>query len=75
MAIAEGQASTQVIEVCLPQLARGVLESAKEITSIHLKNHTCDKRMPVSVIVIICFGQPATKMSETDPAQLELVQS
>lgn len=64
MAIADGQASTQVVEVCLPQLARGVLESAEKITSIHLKNHTCDKRMPVSVLVIICFGKPATKMSK-----------
>ena len=42
MAIADRQASTQEIEVCLPQLARGVLKSAEKITSIHLKNHTCD---------------------------------
>ena len=55
--------NTQVIEVCLPQLARGVLESTEEITSIHLENHTCDKRLPVSQTVIICFGKLATKMS------------
>ena len=32
---------TKEVKVSLPKLAGGVLESAKEITRIHLENHTC----------------------------------
>ena len=32
---------TKVVEVSLPKLACGVLESAEEIPRIHLEDHTC----------------------------------